>query len=866
MCDGYAQCDDESDEDPDLCNQCPKENGWPRRPEEKRWRATFKCKHRYTNRAICATPCDGIDDMCLDYADEDNCKIPSFHELLLHVALVTLTTGIMALGVIFCWTKCTKVANVELQMTPKNIKLSLANKQKREEKELYHAIRSNEKFGVAVQNFLLFVCNSKDITMQQEECTKLFELEVEMHEDEDGANIHIMKNIGTYDSVGRWYDLLDESISVGIETFLYHKLPHPIYNLIRNHHVLIFTIIISNFLKITLYYTDLYKDAFLAYIIYSQVVVQPNGLIFSGSGSFPTTMLLIIVFSICATEVLNCLTLVSHPEFSTWKTITKIVSVVFSPLVPAYMIVLEAWNEIKVAILINEMSELVITWENHLEGLLTDAKKNTYNFKFLALEFRANDNSIEHFSQLTVIVLIILFSITSSPLFADFDKVFINVGSNIVFLSALMSICSLVIGPVAYLSSRKNGFLGIVGTLILIPYYAIGAATRLFLVLLLFCPSLGIFDTMSHYTKGIMDMDKVTDLIIYQPDTSQTYYNLWEEEYRIKYFSQAFTMSSYVVIGITTATVILHLTTSFSLFRPIYNHSGDGLTRQFLRGIHTLVNPPLFCDWEEFYRNSNFSMEILNAWHQSKKLYAKFQALFFIEHLLFLMPMVWLKIDVERRNAVLEGSIFKPVHDEILSSNKIDLLLTLAFVVTFLAPLLQAGLAYAYFRYGHPWNRVWRVHVLSPTPEACRKMRGDLGQSENSQNTNQFELSPIPSQSENHGFHEMEDPTHTEEDDGSELAADDEIRIDYSGDNIEALEMTKVKQHKQDESQEFGEEIRNNCFETHNQLEVVDNESGKKGIRLLLEVHKRRSFRSSSVGPTCRFPSRRISCRRRRSR
>jgi hypothetical protein len=36
-------------------------------------RQTFSCKHWYTGRQICATPCDGNDDHCEDYSDED-CK------------------------------------------------------------------------------------------------------------------------------------------------------------------------------------------------------------------------------------------------------------------------------------------------------------------------------------------------------------------------------------------------------------------------------------------------------------------------------------------------------------------------------------------------------------------------------------------------------------------------------------------------------------------------------------------------------------------------------------------------------------------------------------------------------------------------
>ena len=55
------------------------------------------CRHRFnTNRTICAVPCDGIDDMCLDYVDEDNCKIPGFATLAGHVASAAVIFGAAA--------------------------------------------------------------------------------------------------------------------------------------------------------------------------------------------------------------------------------------------------------------------------------------------------------------------------------------------------------------------------------------------------------------------------------------------------------------------------------------------------------------------------------------------------------------------------------------------------------------------------------------------------------------------------------------------------------------------------------------------------------------------------------------------------
>ena len=49
VCDGYPQCHNGLDEDPGMCNQCPKGVGWPAGKEKE---ATFSCKHRYNDMFI----------------------------------------------------------------------------------------------------------------------------------------------------------------------------------------------------------------------------------------------------------------------------------------------------------------------------------------------------------------------------------------------------------------------------------------------------------------------------------------------------------------------------------------------------------------------------------------------------------------------------------------------------------------------------------------------------------------------------------------------------------------------------------------------------------------------------------------------
>ena len=68
---------------------------------------------------------------------------------------------------------------------------------------------------------------------------------------------------------------------------------------------------------------------------------------------------------------------------------------------------------------------------------------------------------------------------------------------------------------------------------------------------------------------------------------------------------------------------------------------------------------------------------------------------------------------MDKRHTELEESVFKPIPDEVLSKQRVDLLLGLGIAVPILGCVLQAGIAYVFFRFGHPWKRILQSELFS---------------------------------------------------------------------------------------------------------------------------------------------------------
>ena len=128
-----------------------------------------------------------------------------------------------------------------------------------------------------------------------------------------------------------------------------------------------------------------------------------------------------------------------------------------------------------------------------------------------------------------------------------------------------------------------------------------------------------------------------------------------------------------------------------------------------LEALYTFICPPLFPDWEDYYRWGK-SEDMLESWRRSKAALACHIILHSAENLILCMPIVLLKIVATRRTSAMADKSFALLPLEAASVGVIDGLLAGSVVLhAVVIPALQALLAFIYFKFGHAWSRALKA-------------------------------------------------------------------------------------------------------------------------------------------------------------
>ena len=134
----------------------------------------------------------------------------------------------------------------------------------------------------------------------------------------------------------------------------------------------------------------------------------------------------------------------------------------------------------------------------------------------------------------------------------------------------------------------------------------------MFAIILLFTPSLGLFDTLHH--------GRLASLSVYtgqrefnhsQNGPPVTFEDAWEP-YKIGHISLFPDIPVLGVVTILAAMFLFHILGSTCLLKLTMKNIA--IPELVLQGFYTLITPPLHLDWEVFYRMSEWERSITECW------------------------------------------------------------------------------------------------------------------------------------------------------------------------------------------------------------------------------------------------------------
>ena len=551
--------------------------------------ATWSCPHRFTCSTICSIGCDKVDDLCAGFSDEIDCE-EVISGKLLFMAVAAGATVAVCMAVVMNL-KCEKGSNGQVD-TPEIRALNRFD-QSAEEREEYNDVRGLVNCGDVITNIIIFYHNKKNIVEQKTMAKKIFDLENKWLKEGEDVDISLFKMLDTCETTTRLYDLEENSLGVKIESMIYGCIKFGLNRI--NEVAMSFMCCVMN---LTLHYSDVFKDLFLAYLIYWKGISGVNGFHLSGRWGLPSIMFVLTLASVLGAEMANIISLTTNSLFKKWGWGKRLLSVLLIPLMPAVLILEEIGHSFRIKTLSEQVQEQIsddrLEFHCHLESALSYEKEWMDSQRALLGEFKANVGTIENFVQSTAVLLMILISETTSPMMEGFEKMFLTEGPVLLYTFATLSFVSLAWSQVTYIASIKRGALGIKGKGLLFVYSGIGAATRLFMVVIVLTPALGLMGTQNVFARGSMEMQSLADKISnFKWQTDRTHGRLTAE------IDEFLLLPSESGMWILLLVLLSHLTAA-----SVFLQRDGGWFKRLMHGVRTIIVVPLFsCDWEEIYKS-----------------------------------------------------------------------------------------------------------------------------------------------------------------------------------------------------------------------------------------------------------------------
>ena len=301
--------------------------------------------------------------------------------------------------------------------------------------------------------------------------------------------------------------------------------------------------------------------------------------------------------SISMSVASNALVVATHPLHRSMSTVKKSICVLVAPFAPAATLLNEMAIKIRQANCIKEIKCSVKGNRDASISKYREGSQKLASLFSLTAELKVGENVVEQFPQFVIFILVALITFNyRNATVANLGALFIAKTVIFLIISACVSFMSMIWGHLNYVAAKKNGFIPLVGKILLLTYFTMGSSVRVIAAVLLFTPFLGLFDTMSNFRLAKIEFS--ADEQVFGEAENGTALSLREDwnQYYIKDLEKFLMVPTFTPIIYILVVVAAHLGIACLLLRE----TEKSKVRLFQLGIFTLVCPPIFADWEEF--------------------------------------------------------------------------------------------------------------------------------------------------------------------------------------------------------------------------------------------------------------------------
>jgi hypothetical protein len=683
VCDGHFNCADESDELPEVCDKCPRFFGYP--PGRSRF-ATLSCKHRYTNRSICAVPCDGIDDLCEDFLDEQ-CHVSAAKYTSLFLLSLIIVTCLLGEFAFRFEMKQNNGDAIKLMAYPNSIfDLAMENGIHSSYKcaAEFCQIHESQMFSNEISAMISQARQHDNLNEKRMLAMSILQLECLYHGNCNiKALICLKKNLGTNETSKTFLSLLHpesdfeklKNILINCVRKISNCLPKKLQVNIKYHLITI--------CKITFYYADLIKDTFLLVLLYQKVSpLRP----FS---SFEFQLLFFTFLSVVLPQILNGMLLIGYIISKKVHLMSGILFATFSFTTPA-------------------VGMYIISMFRTCKEIITDLTTQLYleqcieKWKFRCSLLKMNETLIENTIQVSLLIFVVLLKYSNTKTVQGLENLITGNEAEYIAISAAWSLMSMVKGQTRWQAACKKSAISVKGELILLTYFFVSMITRTSAVLLYFAPSMGLLNLLSHWKMG--SLKSSTAEIIYSVDEQgeETFFRKkWEE---LKQYSELTIFDLEIYFSVFLISIFIHFVLVM-IVKCIFSLPSRKKGSFLLNIFHLLTQlhcPTLTHDWDEEVTLPRDARNNLNKVRVEMK---ALLALFTVEHILMCVPMWILSFNIYKRNIFLDNSFPQVLEEKTATSLAYTLAVICPLLYLFI-PCLQFEIFNCYNLYGHPWSKL----------------------------------------------------------------------------------------------------------------------------------------------------------------